>query len=282
MTYETLIYEQIDRVARVTLNRPQAYNAMSRGMLQELDRVIDRVERDDTVRAVLFTGAGRAFCAGADISASNRALPGADYEALRELAEPERDAQLHQLGSQIRQDLIDNHHRIAMRLQSLQKPTICALNGQAAGGGIGLALSMDIVIAARSAKLTAVFVPKLALAPDVGVSWHLTRALGSTRAMAMILLGEPLSAEDAERYGLVWKVVDDVQLAEFSLQTAARIASNAATANALAKRAVQQAHHNTLEQQLQLEADSQGLCAAQLDFIEGVLAFQQKRTPKFS
>lgn len=280
MNYETLLLGRENGVATITLNRPKVYNAISVTMLQELMRALDSIEHDETIRSVLLTGSGRAFSSGGDLGGPLD--PEVDGPAaIPLLPQPERDAVLARIGNRIRDSLIANHNRVALRLHQFPKPLICAINGIAAGGGVGLALSCDIVVAARSAKLLQVFTPQLAFVPDFGCSWHLTRLLGTGRANALALLGEPLPAEDAARHGLIWKVFDDAELATGALDIAKRVAANAALANQLTKRALQQAQFNTLEQQLALEAELQGRCAGTLAFIEGILAFQEKRKPQF-
>lgn len=280
MTYETLLLHQENGVATITLNRPKVYNAISVTMLQELLLTLDSIEHDETIRSVLLTGGGRAFSSGGDLAGPLD--PEVDGPAsIPSLPPAQRDAVLTRIGSKIRESLIAHHNRVALRLHTFPKPLICAINGVAAGGGVGLALSCDIVVAARSVKLLQVFTPQLAFVPDFGCSWHLTRLLGTGRANALALLGEPLSADDAARHGLIWKVFDDPELAAGALDIAQRVAANGALANQLTKRALQQASFNTFEQQLALEAELQGRCAGTLAFIEGIVAFQEKRKPQF-
>lgn len=280
MTYETLLVTRENGVATITLNRPKVYNAISVPMLQELLQALDSIEHDETVRAVLLTGSGRAFSSGGDLAGPlDPEVEGP--AAIPSLPKPQRDAVLARIGNRIRDSLIAHHNRVALGLHGFPKPLVCAVNGVAAGGGVGLALSCDIVVAARSAKLLQVFTPQLAFVPDFGCSWHLTRLLGTGRAAALALLGEPWSAEDAARHGLIWKVFEDDELASGALDIARRIAANATLSNQLTKRALQQAQFNTLEQQLALEAELQGRCAGTLAFIEGIVAFQEKRKPQF-
>lgn len=281
MTYQTLLLERADGVATLTLNRPQSYNAISVTMLQELLQALDAIEADDGVRAVLITGAGRAFSSGGDIGGSLDAEV-RDPADIPQLPPTQRNAVLARIGGKIGDSLRANHNPLALRLYTFPKPLVCAVNGVAAGGAIGMALCCDIVVAARSARLTPVFTPALAFVPDFGCSWHLTRLLGAARASALVLLGEPLSAEDAERHGLLWKVFDDDALLAGARDIALRLARNSGHANRLTKQAMQAAQHNGLEQQLALEADLQQRCGSTLDFIEGISAFQQKRKPQFN
>lgn len=281
MSYQTLLLVRSDGVATLTLNRPQSYNAISMTMLEELSRALDEIEADVSVGAVLMTGAGRAFSSGGDLTGPLDPEVN-DATDIPTLPPSQRDPLLARIGAKIGDSLRSNHNPLALRLHTFPKPVICAVNGVAAGGAVGLALCCDIVVAARSARFIAVFTPALAFVPDFGCSWHLTRLLGAARASALALLGEPLSAEDAERHGLLWKVFDDAELASGALDIARRVARSSAHANRLTKQAMQAAQHNDLQEQLALEADLQQRCAATLDFIEGVTAFQQKRKPQFN
>ncbi|MDB5970142.1 MAG: 2-(1,2-epoxy,2-dihydrophenyl)acetyl-CoA isomerase [Hydrocarboniphaga sp.] len=281
MIYQTLLLSHEDGVAALTLNRPQSYNAISVTMLQELLLVLDEIEADDSLRAVLITGAGRAFSSGGDLTGPLD--PEIDDPSVIPGLPPEhRDAVLARIGDKIGANLRAHHNPVAMRLHTFPKPVVCAVNGVAAGGAIGMALCCDIVVAARSARFVPVFTPTLAFVPDFACSWHLTRLLGAARASALALLGEPLSAEDAERHGLLWKVFDDAELVAGAMDIARRVGRNSRNANRLTKQAMQAAQRNDLSQQLALEADFQQHCGSTLDFIEGVLAFQQKRKPQFN
>jgi 2-(1,2-epoxy-1,2-dihydrophenyl)acetyl-CoA isomerase len=280
MNYKTILLDQGDGVTTITLNRPQSYNALNIEMLQELLHVLDALESDPSTRAVLLTGAGRAFSSGGDLAGPLDPEIGGPAD-IHKLPADRQTAVLQRIGNKICKALKDNHNRLALKLHGYSKPTICAINGVAAGGAVGLALSCEIVVAAQSAKLIQVFTPQLAFVPDFGCSWHLTRLVGASRATALALLGDSIPAPEAERLGLIWKTFADDELAGAARLIATRIASNADGANARTRQALKAAQVNDLATQLDLEAELQGRCAATLDFIEGVLAFQQKRKPQF-
>lgn len=268
-------------VAVLTLSRPGHFNALSDALLSALASALAAAAADDAVRAIVLTGAGRAFCSGADMSGPGAGGAGRDYAGILSLPAAERDAELRRIGDATRDGLLDQFHPLMLQLRASAKPVICAVNGVAAGGGVGLALSCDIVLAARNASFVQVFAPKLGLVPDCGATWHLPRAVGTSRALALALLGDPLPAEEAQRLGLVWKVVDGDDLLPEALRIAVRLAANPGHVNALVKQAILASHGNSLAEQLDLEARLQGDCGAMPSFVEGVMAFQQKRPPVF-
>ena len=263
-------------VAVLTLNRPGHLNALDDSLLSALDSALAEVDADGGVRVVVLTGAGRAFCSGADMGG-----PGRDYSGVPSLPPAERDAELRRIGDATRDGLVDRFHPLMLRLRQFMKPVICAVNGVAAGGGVGLALSCDIVVAARAASFVQVFAPKLGLVPDCGATWYLPRIVGTPRALALALLGDALPAQEAQRLGLVWKVTEGDDLLPEALRIAARLAANPGHVNALVKQAILASQGNTLAEQLDLEARLQGDCGAMPSFVEGVMAFQQKRAPVF-
>ena len=191
MTEASVLCAVADGVATITLNRPDKLNAFNEAMHGELARLLDRIEADPAVRALLLTGAGRAFCAGQDLG--DRVMGEGD-------APPDLGDTLERL-----------YNPLVRRLRGLERPVVCAVNGVAAGAGANLALGCDIVLAARSAKFIQAFC-KLGLVPDSGGTYLLPRLVGHARAMGLALLGEPLSAEQAAAWGLIWRVVDDAQL----------------------------------------------------------------------
>ena len=280
MNFKTLTFDRAASVATIRLNRPEAFNALSAQLLDELHQALDTVEAHDEIRAVLLSGNGRAFCSGADLNGvgGDGAVPLQDIAGLKDA---ERRTALDRLGSSVRDALLQRHHPLVARLQAFPVPSVCGVNGVAAGGGVGLALACDIVIAARSANFMQVFVPKLGLVPDCGSTWFLTQALGPARARALCLLGEPLSAAQAADWGLIWSVVEDEHLQESALGIAQRLAANPRLATRLSKQAIQHAQQQTLVEQLDEEAELQRRCGASPDFVEGVTAFQQKRRPRF-
>jgi len=253
-----------DRIATVRFNRPQAFNAMSVSLLRELSALLENIHHDPAIRVVLMTGNGRAFCAGADLAET--------------LAQPPRDAEGRiDLGH-----ALDTYYNpIVRQLQALPQPVIAAVNGVAAGGGASLALGADITVAARSASFVQAFV-NVGLVPDAGGSWFLPRLAGRQRAMALTLLGETISAEQAQQLGLIWAMTEDAELLPTVTRMAEKLARGPRTSIAGIKKAVHAAITNTLDQQLDLEAELQRACGFSPDFEEGVRAFVEKRKPVFN
>ncbi|MET0482518.1 MAG: enoyl-CoA hydratase-related protein [Aestuariivirgaceae bacterium] len=256
---ETVHLRRDGAVAIITLDRPEKVNALDRPMLDRLIGLLDEIARSGGVRAVLLTGAGRAFSAGQDL---------ADPAFWRD---PNFD-----IAAVVEQ----TYNAIVRRLRALPIPTIAAVNGVAAGAGANLALACDIVIAARSASFLQAFA-RIGLIPDAGGTFMLTRLLGEARAKALAMLAEPLPAETAAQWGLIWKVVDDAALANEALALARRLADGPTAALALTKQAIQAASENGLSAQLDLERDLQAAAGRTQDFAEGITAFLEKRLPAF-
>jgi 2-(1,2-epoxy-1,2-dihydrophenyl)acetyl-CoA isomerase len=246
-------------VLKLTLNRPDRLNAFNADLHAGLADAMSRAEREPAVRCVLVTGAGRGFCAGAD-------LTGRDLKAGKDV----------DLG----ETLDRSYNPLVRRMQALEKPIVCAVNGVAAGAGANFALACDLVIAARSASFIQAFV-RIGLVPDCGGSYFLPRLAGMQRAMALAMTGDKLSAEDAERWGLIWKCVDDDKLAAESLALAASLAAGPTKSLGLIKKAMYASAGNTLSAQLDLERDLQREIGRGEDFREGVSAFLEKRKPSF-
>ena len=246
-------------VLTITLNRPDKLNAFNPEMHQALRAALDQAA-EESVRAVLLTGAGRAFCAGQDLSERN-VKPGAAPIDLS-----------ISLGS--------HYNPLIRRLRELPKPVVCAVNGVAAGAGANIALACDLVVAARSASFVQAF-SKIGLVPDSGGTWFLPRLAGTARAMGLALLGEKLSAEEAAAWGLIWKVVDDAQLANEASAIARGLAEGPTKGYGLIKKAFYASPTNTLDAQLDLERDLQRQAGFTDDYREGVAAFMQKRKPAF-
>ncbi len=257
---DPVLYEQTGPVATVTLNRPEVLNAINKPLQIALLEKLQTAAADDSVRAVVLTGAGRGFCAGADLAASQAANSGS--------REP--------LGDGLR----EFYHPILLTLRAMEKTVISAVNGIAAGAGMSLALSADIVLAASSASFLQAFA-KIGLVPDVGSTWLLDRYAGSMRARAMAMLAEKIPADDARDFGLVWKVYADEELMPATNALAVKMAGMPTRALALIKQALDAATVNDLAAQLEVEADMQTQAGMTHDFREGVSAFLEKRPPQF-
>ena len=244
----------------LTLNRPQRLNAFTIPMHQALAAAIADAEQDQTCRALLLTGTGRAFSSGQDLN--ERVLPTGEVvvpgEALGKYYNP-----------------------LVLKLRALPFPVVCAVNGIAAGAGLNIALACDVVLAARSATFTQVFA-RLGLVPDAGGTWLLPRLVGQARARALALLAEPLSAEQAEEWGLIWKAVDDSALMEEAEKLCEQFAQGPTVGVGLIKRALDAAEDNDLASQLELERQLQREAGSTADYKEAVRAFLGKRKPVFS
>ena len=258
MSFETILLDIDAGVATLTLNRPDVLNSFNAQMHEEIRAALKQVGENDEVRAMLLTGAGRAFSAGQDLG--DRAVG-----APADLAE----------------SLEKNYNRLVRSLRELELPVVCAVNGVAAGAGANIALACDIVLAARSADFIQAFV-RIGLVPDAGGSYILPRLVGRARATALAMLGEKLPAETAEGWGLIWKCVDDDALAGEAKALAERLAKQPTRALALMKRALNASFENSLSQQLDLERDLQSIASKSADFKEGVAAFLEKRPAVFS
>ena len=257
----TVLVEVSDRVALLTLNRPSVLNAFNETLLAELAQALRDAERNSAVGAVVITGAGRAFCAGQDL------------QSRREIFER---GEVPHLGAGLR----ERYKPMIMRIRTMEKPVIAALNGVAAGAGCGLALACDMRTAAEGASLIQSFV-RVGLALDSGSSFFLPRIVGLGRAMEIALLGEPVSASDAERIGLVNHVYAPDELLPRTRELAARLANGASRAAGLIKRDLNRALTVDLETALDYESFQQEVAGQTQDFREGVMAFIEKRPPSF-
>ena len=257
----SVLYEARGAVALVTLNRPQALNSFTRQMHHDLWAALDMAEADSKIRALVVTGAGRGFCAGADLSEFDFA-PGPD---LVKRADP---------GPVIDQAF----NPTARRLQNLRMPTIAAVNGVAAGAGASLAMCCDIAIASPTASFIQAF-SKIGLIPDAGGSWLLVERLGMARAMALAMTGDKLSADKAKEWGLIWDVAEDSVAAALAL--AERLAVMPTKALVATRQLLRDAGTRSFTQHLDTERDTQSAMGRTHDYIEGVNAFLQKRAPEF-
>ncbi|SDQ45354.1 enoyl-CoA hydratase-related protein [Thermostaphylospora chromogena] len=251
--------EVADHVATVTLDRPDAMNALITEMKTELRDILRRVAADDDVRAVLLTGSGRAFCVGQDLREH-----AANLESDRGLADTVRE----------------HYNPIVRTIAGMAKPVVAAVNGVAAGAGASLAFACDLRIAAENAKFAMAFTG-IGLAPDSGASWTLQRLVGPAVAAEMLLLGEPVPAQRALELGLVNRVVPGAELPRAARELAVRLAQGPTTAYAATKRALAFAASHTLAQSLDLEAELQDACAATRDHIAATRAFLAKERPVF-
>jgi 2-(1,2-epoxy-1,2-dihydrophenyl)acetyl-CoA isomerase len=255
---EELLFDVADRVGTITLNRPDALNALTIGLKDELLAVLVQVSNDPAVRAVVLTGAGRAFCAGQDL-----------HERLKPDAVP--------LDEEIR----ERYNPIILAMRNLDRPIIGAINGIAAGAGASLAFACDVRVAAENASFLLAF-GRIGLVPDSGTTWFLPRLVGSAKAAELALLGESMSASDAARIGLVAKVVPADSVVAEARAIADRLADMAPQAVALTKWALQASWTTSLEEQLEMEAQLQGMVGATADHAEGINAFVDKRPPRFT
>jgi 2-(1,2-epoxy-1,2-dihydrophenyl)acetyl-CoA isomerase len=260
MDFETVTLEIASGVARLTLNRPDRLNAFTVQMHEEAARALDAVSKGEA-RVLVLTGAGRGFCAGQDLSDSAVA-PGGE-------------------GVDLGEALEKRYNPLIRRLTRLPMPVICAVNGVAAGAGANIAFACDIVIAAKSAKFIQSFA-NIGLIPDSGGTWTLPRLAGQARALGLTLTGEPLSAERAEAWGMIWKCVDDDKLVAEAEALAAKFAAAPTSGLAATKMLIREGAARTLDAQLDLERDAQRRLGRTHDYKEGVAAFTEKRAPKFT
>lgn len=254
MTYEHIVLRQADGVATLTLNRPNALNSLKVELLGEMNHALDLLRDKAESRVLLVTGAGRAFSSGADLAGG---LP-------------------YDVGA-----LLEAHYNpLIERLLALPIPVVCAVNGPAAGAGCSIALAADIVLAARSAFFLQAFV-NVGLVPDAGATWILPRLVGRARAQAMMMLGERVPAEQAEQWGLIYRVVDDDALERESQALATKLANGPTRAYALLRQALRASLECSLTEALRIERFNQLQAGRTADCIEGVTAFQARRTPVF-
>lgn len=261
MAFETIELDLSAGVARLTLSRADRLNSFTAQMHGEVASALDQIESDDAVRVLVLTGAGRGFCAGQDLS--DRAVaPGGEAVDLG--------------------DSVERFYApLIRRLTGLPKPTIAAVNGVAAGAGANIALACDIVIAARSAKFIQSFA-NIGLIPDSGGTWVLPRLIGQARALGLALTGEPLLAEKAEAWGMIWKCVDDEALSGEVDALAGRFASGPTRGLARTKQLIRAASLKSLDEELELERDAMRELGFSHDYQEGVAAFMAKRSPAFT
>ncbi len=256
--FESIRFETDEAIATITLDRPAALNALTVAMKGELLRAFGLVGRDRSIRVVILTGAGRAFCAGQD---------------LKERLEPD--------AAPLAVELRERYNPIIRAMRGLDRPIVGAINGVAAGAGASLAFACDLRIAASEASFVLAF-GRIGLVPDSGATWFLPRLVGASKAAELAMLGTTLSAADAERFGIVATVVPGETLATEAREMAARLAAMAPAALASTKRALDRAWSTDLERALDDEAHRQGVLGASRDHAEGMAAFLEKRPPRFT
>ncbi len=256
---DTILVQDNGNWVEITLNRPDKLNAFNEEMHLALQGAI-KSARDSGARAILLTGAGRGFCAGQDLG---------DRDPSKMDGPPD-------LGKTVR----SFYAPLVRLIRSLDFPVICAVNGVAAGAGANLALACDMVLAGESAKFIQSF-SKVGLIPDTGGSWHLPRLLGEARAKGLALTAQPLTAKQAEDWGLIWKALPDDQLMSEARTLAAQLANGPTLGLGLTKHCIQTAATTSLSDQLEIEADAMKTCGESADYAEGVSSFLEKRAPNF-
>jgi 2-(1,2-epoxy-1,2-dihydrophenyl)acetyl-CoA isomerase len=261
---ETVLYEKRGAVAVVTLNRAASLNSFTRAMHEALWAAFERIEGDSSVRAMVLTGAGRGFCAGADLAEFDFE-PGPD---LVKRADPG--------------PIIDKLFNPTVRkLMALRVPTVAAVNGVAAGAGVSIAMACDMAVAAPNASFIQAF-SKIGLIPDAGGTWFLIKKLGLARAMGCAMLGDKVSAKDAKEWGMIWDVAAEGEdCVAAAMKLAERMAMLPTKALVETRKLLRAAASNELDAQLDLERDTQSALGRTHDYFEGVNAFLQKRTPQF-
>ena len=253
-----ILFEKIDAIGKTTLNRPEKYNSFVREMALALQNILNDCANDDSIRCILITGSGKAFCAGQD---------------LKEATDPE--------GPEIEQIVREHYNPIIRKIREIEKPVIAAVNGIAAGAGANVALACDIVVAGKSANFIQAF-GKIGLIPDSGGTYFLPRLIGLPKATALMMTGESISAEKAEKMGMIYAVYEDTEFESKSLQLAKSISEMPTKGLGYTKRLLTHSLNNSLDEQLDLEAETQALSAKSEDHKEGVQAFLEKRPPVFT
>ncbi len=256
MNYQFIEFTQEGHVATIRFNRPEVFNSVNKPMAMEIQDALDRC-KDEDVRCIVITGSGKAFCAGQD---------------LNEVVDPN--------GPELRSIVKEHYNPIIRRIREIEKPVICAVNGVAAGAGANMALSGDIVVAARSASFVQAF-SKIGLIPDSGGTFFLPRLIGWNRAAALMMTGDKVSADDAILMGMLYRVFEDDEFQDKVKALAAQMAAMPTYGLALTKQALNASNINDLDAQLDLEELLQTKAGASYDYNEGVAAFLEKRRPIF-
>jgi 2-(1,2-epoxy-1,2-dihydrophenyl)acetyl-CoA isomerase len=262
MSFETITFSVEAGIARLTLNRPDKLNSFNTEMHAELRVALDSIQNDTSVRVLVLSGAGRAFCAGQDLA--DRAMQMVD-------------GKMPDIGNVVE----TNYKPLVLRLQNLRVPTIAAVNGIAAGAGASVALACDLVVATKSASFLQAF-SKIGLIPDTGGTWFLPQRIGMARAMGLALLADKLPAEKAAEWGLIWSCVEDADFAGAVDALAKQLSTAPTKALVRTRQAMHAAPGHTLEQQLSMEGGFMRELGWSPDYAEGVAAFMTKRAPNFT
>ncbi len=262
MEFTNIAFTVEGGIARLTLNRPDKLNSFNGEMHAELRAALDRIQTDKSIRVLVLTGAGRAFCAGQDLADPDMATVGGKTPDIGNVVEA-------------------NYKPLVLCLPNLRVPTIAAVNGIAAGAGASVALACDLVVAAKSASFLQAF-SKIGLVPDTGGTWFLPQRVGMARAMGLALLADKLPAEKAADWGLIWAAIDDAEFAATVDRLAAQLAAMPTKALVRTRQATHAAPGHTLEQQLSFEGGFMRELGWSPDYAEGVAAFIEKRAPKFT
>lgn len=255
---EFINYKVAAGIATIQFNRADKFNSVIRPMAMSIQEKLNECDEDDSIRCVVLTGSGKAFCAGQD---------------LIEATDTDSDIDLQQI-------VAEHYNPIIKLMRDIEKPILVAVNGVAAGAGANIALAGDIIIAKQSATFIQAF-SKIGLIPDSGGTYHLPRLIGWQKASALMMLGDQVQAEDAEKMGMIYKVYEDSEFAQAVENLSQRIASMPTRALALTKKALNKSHENTIDEQLDLEEKLQSESANTEDYEEGVNAFIEKRKPNF-
>ncbi|NUM51131.1 MAG: 2-(1,2-epoxy-1,2-dihydrophenyl)acetyl-CoA isomerase [Flavobacteriales bacterium] len=257
MEYPTIKFSIENNVGIIKLNRPDVLNSFNRDMALALQHVLDECNHNQLVRAILITGEGRAFCAGQDLAEA-----------------------ISSEGPELQRIVKEHYNPIVLKIRTIEKPVVCAVNGVAAGAGANIALACDITLASKSASFIQAF-SKIGLIPDSGGTFTLPRLVGIQKASALMMLGEKISASDAEEMNMIYKSIDDDQLMNEAVLLAQKLAAMPTKAIGLTKRALNQSLVNNLNSQLNLEEELQTEAGKSFDYNEGVKAFLEKRLPIF-
>lgn len=253
----SIIFKKENGIGFIHLNRPEVYNSFNREMALQMHEALDACANDEEVRCVLIEGTGKAFCAGQDLS---------------EVVDPN--------GPALENIVSEHYNPMIMKITSLEKPVVCAVNGIAAGAGANIALACDVIIAKTSAAFLQAF-SKIGLIPDSGGTWTLPRAIGYQKALAITMLGDKISANEAETMGMIYKAVADEEYETYVMKIASKLAGMPTKGLAFTKKAYQLSMNQNLEEQLKTEGDYQFKASKTYDYSEGVQAFLDKRKPDF-